>query len=294
MSCPVKQIRDIVYEYVFFTAIEEIVIEHPLFQRLRFVFQNSSAYLTYPANQLTRFSHSLGVMHLGGDLFKNGVSNASKKDLEDFINYSRCLLLTKWFEESELESFSSNWNQDIGNVGEFGFDEISIFPENEKGTEFLLNFIWQSLRIACLIHDIGHFPFSHVFEMGLDDYQKGKKDSAGDPIQVFKKEIREKLGIDEDEMSDAEATELHEFFGAFILKEFAEKSEIQENAYFKYFEKCLRFAEDIFLVEDPKDTNLPYKEIYAKIDPHQILPCLHRIVSSEIDADRLDYVLRDA
>lgn len=60
----VKVFRDPIYGYIGVTPEELKVIELPLFQRLRRVSQLSFVNSVYPSANHTRFTHSLGVMHL--------------------------------------------------------------------------------------------------------------------------------------------------------------------------------------------------------------------------------------
>ncbi len=60
-------IRDPVHGYIpFDKKLEKPLIDHPLVQRLRYIMQLQLTYLVYPGATHTRFSHSLGVMHLAG------------------------------------------------------------------------------------------------------------------------------------------------------------------------------------------------------------------------------------
>lgn len=61
-----KIIRDPIYGYIGVTDEELKIIELPLFQRLRRISQLSFVNLVYPGANHTRFSHSLGVLHLAG------------------------------------------------------------------------------------------------------------------------------------------------------------------------------------------------------------------------------------
>lgn len=74
-----KPIRDPIYDYIPITVIEQTIIDKPVFQRLRFIFQNASAYLTYPSNSHSRFLHSLGVMHNAGNIFSKALENTLVK-----------------------------------------------------------------------------------------------------------------------------------------------------------------------------------------------------------------------
>jgi HD superfamily phosphohydrolase len=60
-----KVIRDPVYGYIRLTSEQCELIKLPVFQRLRRISQLSFADLVYPNATHNRFSHCLGVMHLG-------------------------------------------------------------------------------------------------------------------------------------------------------------------------------------------------------------------------------------
>jgi HD superfamily phosphohydrolase len=47
--------------------------------------------------------------------------------------------------------------------------------EDKQNYLFTVNVLWQAIRIACVIHDIGHMPFSHAFEFGVKRYVKQKE-----------------------------------------------------------------------------------------------------------------------
>lgn len=55
------------------------VINHPLFQRLRFVVQNDVQSWVFPGATHTRFMHSLGTMHVAGRLFQSIINNSKLK-----------------------------------------------------------------------------------------------------------------------------------------------------------------------------------------------------------------------
>ncbi len=294
-----KPLRDAVYGYVYFTPLEAIIIEHPIFQRLRFIYQNSTAYLTYPANQLTRFSHSLGVMHMGGDLFLRSFKNFDQNHFPQFVEDLSQFVKQFLFDGNayEYDAFAKAWNDSYENIGEFTnrFNPSFRTEAELSNLNFILGFTWQSVRLACLIHDIGHFPFSHVFELGIDLFQKQLNVDELNPIINFKKKIALEANI-LDDINNWKTNDLHEYFGLFILSNLVKKDEnakpdehvkSDENAK-PELAKVLRFATEIFGYKS--------EENYAQTnsnDKRKIVQCLHSIVSSNIDADRLDYTLRD-
>jgi HD superfamily phosphohydrolase len=101
-----KRVYDELYGFIRLSGPVLEIVDTPVFQRLRRIRQLSAAYLVYPGATHTRFSHSLGTMHL--------MSRAAG------ILVSRGLI---------------------------GKDEEEV------------------LKIAALLHDVGHPPMSHTLEL---------------------------------------------------------------------------------------------------------------------------------
>ena len=74
------RIADPVHGYVDFTGIERAILDHPVSQRLRHILQNGLAYLVFPEAVTSRFSHSLGAMHLASGFLAAALRNASPAD----------------------------------------------------------------------------------------------------------------------------------------------------------------------------------------------------------------------
>jgi len=119
-----KVFRDPIYGYIEASPEELKVISLPVFQRLRWVSQVAFCDLAYPSAKHTRFSHSLGVMHLCG-LYADHLAQFGLMD-----------------DHKELRRL---------------------------------------LRLAGLLHDIGHWPFSHVAEPTFAEFvlkdEQGWEDS---------------------------------------------------------------------------------------------------------------------
>jgi HD superfamily phosphohydrolase len=108
----IGEVRDPVHGYIAVSATEKDLIDTEPLQRLRRIKQLSGTYFTYPGAEHSRFSHSLGVMHLAGILGKH--------------------------------------------LEECGYiDDADV----------------QKIRIAGLLHDIGHGPYSHMYEEILTKYR---------------------------------------------------------------------------------------------------------------------------
>ncbi len=125
-------IIDPIHDFIRVYEHELVLIDNPIFQRLRRIRQLSGAHLTYPAAQHTRFEHSLGVMHI-----------------------------------------ASQAGHALNEKGIIKSDDIEI------------------LRLTGLLHDIGHGPFSHLFEEILQE-KKISHEDFGKSI-ILKSEIGDKL-----------------------------------------------------------------------------------------------------
>lgn len=118
----------------------------------------------------------------------------------------------------------------------------------------------RDLAIAALCHDLGHGPFSHTWE----DQCIGKKDFDGK-----RKEWAEKFGLDPKDCKDLK---WHELVGQGLLK--WPNSELHQ-----------RLKEH--------DESMP-ERIQALLRGVYHVPYLSRLLSSDIDIDRGDFLLRDA
>ena len=54
---------------------EIMIIDHPLFQRQRFISQNDVLQFTFMGSTHTRFSHSIGALHVAQRMFKQIITN---------------------------------------------------------------------------------------------------------------------------------------------------------------------------------------------------------------------------
>src|SRR5574341_1890742 len=74
-----KQIRDGLYGYIRISELERAFLQQVELLRLHRILQNSSAYHTYPNNRGSRFSHSVGTMHVAGLLYRSLVDSSRKQ-----------------------------------------------------------------------------------------------------------------------------------------------------------------------------------------------------------------------
>lgn len=128
-----------------------------------------------------------------------------------------------------------------------------------------------SFRVACLLHDCGHAPFSHTFE-SFYNYSEAK--STQRAYELLKEEFP-KTDFTVDALFEPAP---HEAFSAVVISRFYKKK-LKEH-------KC-----DLELVAR-MITGCTYP--YADTEEKQVLNCLISLLNGEaIDVDKLDYILRD-
>ena len=184
-----KRFKDPIYGYIkinkdFVTNF----IDTPCFQRLRYITQTSYSPV-YPSALHNRFSHSLGVYHLGE------------------IVYTHIELFLKTNKGFKYKKESIKW------------------VENHKNI-FLA---------ACLLHDVGHAPFSHTGEKFYETYITDFNDIVNDMISRhgncdFKDIAR----------SNGESADLHECMSVYIaFKTFDYYFDGLEAETKEFFARCI-------------------------------------------------------
>ncbi len=78
-------ISDPVHSYVDFTGIERMILDTRIAQRLRYVAQNGLNHLVFPEVRTSRFSYSLGTMHVASAFL-----SACLKNADDILNVALC------------------------------------------------------------------------------------------------------------------------------------------------------------------------------------------------------------
>jgi HD superfamily phosphohydrolase len=140
-----REIRDPINDYIFITDFEDPVLDSSIFQRLDRVFQMPTAHLVYPSAKHTRKTHSLGVMQLAHEAIIH-------------ILYSQ-------YERISSEISPLFWHGNVVTKDPRGknLDRLRNLRENWWNDQEL-DYITQGIRLAGMLHDVGHPPFSHLFE----------------------------------------------------------------------------------------------------------------------------------
>ena len=283
-----QEMTDAIHGFIAYSGIEGAVIGTPIFNRLHKILQNSLVYLTYPANKVKRFEHSIGTMHLAGQFFFHSICNSSPEWLEYFFG--------------EINQELVKWNKDVSNNmipyihssvrQKFNGSNITLAPyplcplytQNtpaclEQKNKFGYYVAYQAIRLAGLLHDVGHLPYSHVLEHSLKSLhqeilsipESNRKSSHCNFLNVMGKYC----GIDAE-------FEIHEELGQKFVKKIFQcileglsKEEIDE---IYFLVATLYFTEQILI---------------AKEGTNSLFSDLHRIVAGTLDCDRMDYCCRD-
>jgi HD superfamily phosphohydrolase len=169
-----KEVRDPLYGYIYLTVLEAKLVDTWVFQRLGRLLQNPGTSLVYPNATHTRKAHSLGVMHLAGIALKKLLARQCKKDGD--LRFQTLLtesVVSHMNKKGELEEEKNLL--DLTNTGVDWWDN-----KIERDPSFVI----EVLRVAALMHDVGHGPFSHIFEQAVKTIIEDYKDYTHEKTSV--------------------------------------------------------------------------------------------------------------
>lgn len=268
-------INDSLHGLIRLSEFEKAIVSSVGFNRLHDIYQNSTVYLTFPSNRTKRFEHSIGTMKLCSDMFYSAISNTSEENLNKFYSLYKCQIeiLIKRIKENQLKEYESVLNHPRASTPDVELDVFrkNLIPYNVPKEFINIHILLtQSIRVAALLHDIGHPPFSHVVEFSL----KAAKDKYSNKHNTDHQEaFSDKMRV------FTEGKHLHEMMGKSISQDIL-KTIIKKG------KKGLSDPEVFFeiLVENC---------VEKIFDDDDIFSHLHRIIDGTLDGDRLDYVTRD-
>ena len=125
-----KLINDSIHGMFKISSLASLIIDHPYFQRLRYLKQLGACSYVFPNAVHTRFEHSLGTYYLTKKILNVIKTNSNSYYLVEPLIY---------------------------------IDELQEYFEELGGID-LDNYITELISIAGLCHDLGHGPYSHMFD----------------------------------------------------------------------------------------------------------------------------------
>lgn len=241
-----RYIQDPIHGTIALSPMECDVIDHPLVQRLRGIKQLGNASNVFPGATHTRFCHSIGVMHQAGELFGALFSRAPHERAQH--------------RSKKTSRITAKQSQDA------------------------LENLHQLVRLAGLLHDLGHGPFSHHFEHFLAAEKLRVADLMGTDLAPPHQWL-----IQAQRQSYLAEGVSHEHISASLIARLG-IPELQAQAIISLIDHryyCGPLMEEslraICCVLGGTGAAWP-----------SLLACLRSLISSDIDADRMDYLRRDA
>lgn len=181
-SNKIHTIADNIHGNIKISKIEKKIISTSIFNRLHNINQHSILYLTYPSVRTKRFEHSIGTMHITGEMFYNAVLNTLDNEnlnirefFKDFLDEVYSLEEVKTVHgrrEDFDEFFSLSKSKDFFTSDSF-YKEYKLYSiqHNKDEIDYQAVFIllFESMRVAALLHDLGHPPYSHIVEASINN-----------------------------------------------------------------------------------------------------------------------------
>jgi len=210
-------ILDEIHGLIRLSEAERAIVDSPYFQRLRHIKQLGLAHMVFPGADHTRFSHSLGTLHIAATL---------------------CV--------------------------RFGLDD-----EDEA----------RLLRMAALLHDVGHFPLSHTLEKAYSDIEdaRGQAKLGEDAELGGSTPPQSSGGVRPDLVGHLpHRAVLHEDMGRHVIMNTACPGGITDILHKQGFDEAARFQIAQIITAGHQDN------------------FYNQFMHSELDADQMDYLIRDA
>jgi HD superfamily phosphohydrolase len=135
-----KQIHDNIHGPIPLSNYACRIIDNKLFERLRYLKQLGTCYFVFPSATHTRFEHSLGTYHLCSWILKSIKENSSIQEINNSLS-----------NVPELNDYYTRM---------YGSNDITDVCDYNK----LDAYVCELVKIAGLCHDLGHGPFSHLFD----------------------------------------------------------------------------------------------------------------------------------
>ena len=339
-----RQMADNIHGTIYLSELESELISTPYFYRLHDVYQNSTVYMTYPANRTKRYEHSVGTMELASSMLYSAISNSDNKTKNELFKclrqysveildlailqseeqnapyFTKCRdqIGTLFEQENSDDVFavmrrSIHYALENGCFNDSALEQFQFYPmdigknkDNENLENiFLYRCLLQSARIVALFHDVGHPPYSHIIEDVLNElYEKysnveGKNEWQKKQLTNFKNCIGKYAEKNSNKAFTCQAiyskksevnAKLHERVGLSLLQSAINEVIPQTVNEIIESDKSLncKIASALYYI-------LVVEFSFAiLVEKNVVFKSFHGIVDGIVDADRLDYIMRDS
>ena len=276
---PFKTFNDPIYGPIDLDVRLVRLIDTVQFQRLHYLRQLGVAYSVYPGASHTRFEHSIGTCHLAGELLESLLKVAKENEqvkrteTDETIaienesitdDRERLIKVESPFSDRDsaigIEVQSNERESPIENHDQDSIDACSIVDILSNDKDLLC------VKMAALLHDLGHGPFSHFWESLIKTHiEILNENSSKHEINEF---VHEEMTINLIEMMLKENPTIRE--------------ELELN------EDDLEFVHELVLSNKKRKSSRsknPLKNFFYEIVSNK---------QNGIDVDKWDYIRRDS
>ena len=127
-----KSIYDNVHGYINISNLACKIIDTKYFQRLRKLHQLGTCHYVFPGAIHSRFEHSLGTYFLAGKILNCIIDRTNENLIHEYLKDNE--YIQNYFKRKNINKY------------------------------YIDDYLCELIKISALCHDIGHGPFSHVFD----------------------------------------------------------------------------------------------------------------------------------
>lgn len=291
-------LRDDVHGDIPLSSLDARVIDDALFQRLRGVRQSAGAHLVFPTMRVTRFEHSVGVMHLASEMLRGTLLNsrvATRAAVLDSIvelvaglaTFDRSMAQEGHDIPTPASLYSVVHDDSVTHGLSAAFDVVARTPgskEQHSEWQVALAVCEQGLRLCALLHDVGHLPFSHDFELAVVEAIESGGDLSerrASGLRAYGLQLHEKVSLG---------------LSSVLRDRIARAVGQTTNSAIAFDQAAFAMARQLLVAKTTADAAslATQPELAAKAVAHGTTAWLYSLIDGEVDADRADYILRDS